>query len=89
MKKLIAILLAVFVLSTAALAAGHGRGGGIRACDGTGSSYADANGDGVCDYYGTGRGAGRGFGFVDEDGDGVCDYYGTGRCARYADTSNS
>lgn len=51
MKKLIAILLAVFVLSTAALAAGHGRGGGIRACDGTGSSYADANGDGVCDYY--------------------------------------
>ena len=55
MKKLIAILLAVFVLSTAALAAGHGRGGGIRACDGTGSSYADANGDGVCDRYGTGR----------------------------------
>lgn len=27
MKKLIAILLAVFVLSTAALAVGHGRGG--------------------------------------------------------------
>lgn len=79
MKKLIAILLAVFVLSTAALAAGHGRGGGIRACDGTGSSYADANGDGVCDYYGTGT-CGMGCAYVDADGDGVCDRYGTGRC---------
>lgn len=79
MKKLIAILLAVFVLSTAALAAGHGRGGGIRACDGTGSSYADANGDGVCDYYGTGT-CGMGRAYVDADGDGVCDRYSTGRC---------
>ena len=80
MKKLIAILLAVFVLSTAALAAGHGRC--IRACDGTGSSYADANGDGVCDYYGTQSCTGS---YVDEDGDGVCDHYGTKSCSNYAD----
>ena len=80
MKKLIAILLAVFVLSTAALAVGHGRGGhGIWSCDGTGNFYADTNEDGLCDYYGTGT-CGMGRAYVDADGDGVCDHYGTGRC---------
>lgn len=77
MKKLIAILLAVFVLSTAALAAGHGRG--IRACDGTGIHANDADRDGVCDCYGTGT-CGMSRAYADADGDGVCDHYGTGRC---------
>lgn len=36
-------------------------------------SFVDADGDGVCDNYGTSRN------FVDADGDGVCDNYGTGR----------
>ena len=40
-------------------------------------SFYDANGDGVCDNYGTGCGQY----FVDADGDGVCDNYGTG-CGR-------
>ena len=79
MKKLIAILLAVFVLSTAALAAGHGRGGGIRACVGPGRSFPAAIAHGVCDHYGAGP-RGRGRAYVDADGDGVCDRYGTGRC---------
>ena len=80
MKKLIAILLAVFVLSTAALAAGSGRGGhGIRACDGTGICANDTDRDGVCDYYGTGT-CGMGRAYVDADGDSVCDHYGTSRC---------
>ena len=81
MKKLIAILLAVFVLSTAALAVGHGCGGrsGIRACDGTGIHAHNADRDGVCDYCGTGT-CGMGRAYVDADGDGVCDHYGTGRC---------
>ena len=82
MKKLVAgILAAAFVLSVSATS--------VFAMGGRGLGFVDEDGGGVCDYYGTGRGAGRGLGFVDEDGDGVCDYYGTGRCARYADTSNS
>lgn len=50
--------------------------------------YVDADGDGVCDNYGTancnhaqrwGNGAGQACpGFVDADGDGVCDNYGNG-----------
>ena len=57
---------------------------------GTGSSYIDEDGDGVCDRYESGgsggarRGAGNGGGsgtgpsYVDEDGDGVCDRYESG-----------
>lgn len=41
------------------------------------ANYVDANGDGVCDNYGTGRG--QGMYYVDANGDGVCDNYGTGR----------
>lgn len=81
MKKLIAMVLAVFVLSTAALAHGHGgRGGyGARTCRSTGVCYTDADGDGVCDNWGTGT-CGMGRAYVDADGDGVCDHYGTGDC---------
>lgn len=71
-----------------------------RVCDTAGSyaragisrAYADADGDGICDNYGKGNGAGyvdadgdgvcdncggRGRGYVDADGDGVCDNWGT------------
>ena len=47
--------------------------------------FADADGDGVCDNYGT-RGSGQYF--ADADGDGVCDNYGTkgsGQCFADAD----
>lgn len=47
----------------------------------TGYRYVDANGDGVCDWYGTGHSCGMGF--VDADGDGVCDYCGNGYGAGY------
>lgn len=39
--------------------------------------YVDADGDGVCDNYGSGY-CGNGAGYVDADGDGVCDNRGTG-----------
>ena len=44
--------------------------------------YVDADGDGVCDNYGTGVGRA----FVDADGDGVCDNYGAGNAGCYLDT---
>ena len=47
------------------------------AAAGRGRNFVDADGDGMCDNYGTGRGQY----FVDADGDGVCDNYGTGRGA--------
>ena len=65
MKKIrIAALAAMLVLAmgmTTAFAVG-------------GRYYADANGDGICDN----RGTGRGVCYVDADGDGVCDNCGTG-----------
>ena len=92
---------------TGALAAGRGCGGGHHGAARAGWSqtgawtrhsaacggYTDADGDGVCDNYGTGCGgyvdangdgvcdncgAARGWRYVDADGDGVCDNYGTG-----------
>lgn len=47
-----------------------------------GRNYVDADGDGICDNYGTnGNGCRRrygcGGGYVDVDGDGICDNYGT------------
>ena len=68
MKRLITLFLAVLMvagLATTAMA----RGGG-----GWGRNYVDADGNGVCDNYGTGCGRN----YVDADGDGVCDNYGTG-----------
>ena len=74
MKKMVmGTISAALVLSmavTGAFAAGYGKG--------RGRNFVDANGDGVCDNYGTGTGCGRGQYFVDADGDGVCDNYGTG-----------
>ena len=70
MKKMVmGTISAALVLSmavTGAFAAGHGHG----------RNFVDANGDGLCDNYGTGTG--RGQYFVDANGDGVCDNYGTG-----------
>ena len=75
MKKMVmGTISAALVLSmavTGAFAAGYGNG--------RGHNFVDANGDGVCDNYGTGTG--RGQYFVDANGDGVCDNYGTG-CGR-------
>ena len=74
MKKMVmGTISAALVLSmavTGAFAAGCGND--------RGRNFVDANGDGVCDNYGTGTGCGRGQYFVDADGDGVCDNYGTG-----------
>ena len=67
--------------------AGRFRGaqGGTGA--GGGANFVDANGDGVCDYYGTGVGGG-GANFVDADGNGVCDYYDT-NAAGYTDANGN
>ena len=75
MKKRIVAMLVAAVLCmgvTGALAA-YGRG------------YVDADGDGVCDNYGTG--CGRGQYFVDADGDGICDNCGTGRGQYFVDAN--
>lgn len=45
--------------------------------------YVDADGDGVCDNYGSGY-CGNGAGYVDADGDGVCDNRGSGYCGNGA-----
>ena len=55
-----------------------------NACSGW--NFVDADGDGVCDNWGSGNqrlrtpgcGLGQGAGFVDADGDGVCDNWGSG-----------
>lgn len=80
MKKIrIAALSAAVVLTlgvTTAFAAGgrFARLNGGSWSAGQGACYVDANGDGVCDNYGTGVNCR----YVDADGDGVCDNYGTG-----------
>ncbi len=48
---------------------------------GVSCSFVDADGNGICDNYGT-YGCGMGAGYVDADGDGVCDNYGTYGCGR-------
>lgn len=65
MKKMRIVALSAAVVLTLGVTTAFAAGG---------RNYVDANGDGVCDYYGTGRGAY----YVDADGDGVCDNYGTG-----------
>lgn len=91
MKKMLSILLvsalALGLLVTGTLAAGHWGGDSCRnnslcyqdadgdgVCDnqGTNCSYVDANGDGVCDNHGTNCN------YVDANGDGVCDNQGQG-----------
>ena len=74
-KTTLAILLAVMLLAALSIPAS------AQGPRGNGTGFVDADSDGVCDYFGTGRGQGlgNGAGFVDEDGDGVCDYFGTGR----------
>lgn len=69
MKKLVtgvivaAVLLTVGVMNV--VAATNGRRGMGRCAAGT---YADADGDGICDNRGT-----AGCAFTDADGDGICD----------------
>lgn len=91
MKKMLSILLvsalALGLLVTGTLAAGHWGGGSCRnnslcyqdadgdgVCDnqGTNCNYADANGDGVCDSHGTNCN------YADTNGDGICDNQGQG-----------
>ena len=78
MKKVflgvLAIVAALSLGTTSALAAGPGAG----------CTYKDADGDGICDNCGTYHryrtgSNGRGCNFVDADGDGVCDNYVAGQ----------
>ena len=74
MKKINKLLISLTLTASLALS------GILAACtdpekpDDPCTEHVDANGDGVCDNYGTGRGQY----FVDADGDGICDNYGTG-----------
>lgn len=91
MKKMLSILLvsalALGLLVTGTLAAGHWGGGSCRnnslcyqdtngdgICDNHGANcnHVDANGDGICDNHGTNCN------YVDANGDGVCDNQGQG-----------
>lgn len=78
MKKMAIMLtaaaLACTVGATGVWAAGPGRTMARRACNTAACLFTDENGDGVCDYRGTGTCRN------DADGDGVCDYQGTGIC---------
>lgn len=55
-------------------------------CPGSAGCYVDDNGDGICDNYTDGYGAGNGYGlgagsgnaYTDDDGDGVCDNHAGG-----------
>lgn len=60
----IALVLALGLCATAALAAGghHGAGSAGTGCAGRGWNYVDADGDGVCDHLGTGGHWGHGRG---------------------------
>lgn len=64
MKKVFAGLLAAAMVfsATTTMVSAAGRG--------MGRNYVDADGDGVCDNWGT-------CSYVDADGDGVCDNWGT------------
>ena len=85
MKVLAGRVIATFALSLGAmniLAAepitnNTGDNGTYYYC-GEGCQFIDENGDGICDYYGTGNYCGQYY--VDENGDGICDNYGAGRC---------
>lgn len=72
MKKIAAALTMILVFSLLGTTVS-------AACPGNGRGYVDADGDGICDYYGSGYGCGNGYGcgrgYVDADGDGVCDNY--------------
>ena len=80
MKKIAILLtataLACTVGATGVWAAGQGRGAAHRACGTAVCRFTDENGDGVCDYRGTGSCRN------DADGDGICDYQSTGTCRK-------
>ena len=87
MKKILTGILAVaLVASVGATVAFAADFGGCR------RHFVDADGDGICDNYGTGCRDGNGCGnYADSDGDGVCDNYGTNcgnggnGCGNYVD----
>lgn len=77
MKKFVTILTMALILSVFSTTV-------IAAAPGNGKNYVDADGDGVCDNYGSnrngcgkrsgyGKRSGCGKGYIDADGDGVCD----------------
>lgn len=92
MKKVVAGIVVAALVATMgagsvfAMGGHHGgwRNANTNTVSTTGYQYVDANGDGVCDWYGTQSGCGIngsqgcGYGYVDADGNGVCDNYGTG-----------
>ena len=94
------ILASLGTMSVSAAGRGYGAGNGMGGGRGWQSTstgivtgghhgnYIDANGDGVCDNWGTDAG-GNGGSFVDANGDGICDDYGTGSCGgwRYVDAN--
>ena len=92
-RKMIAIAATALcaVLAVPALAFGVGNlsaGQAIVASDAPAQTvawrgYVDADGDGVCDNYGSGY-CGNGAGYVDADDDGVCDNRGSGYCGNGA-----
>ena len=65
----LALVLSAATVSTFAAGYGRGQGAGSGTCGGTWSNcrFTDADGDGVCDYAGTGSrpmdGTGRGAGY--------------------------
>lgn len=71
MKKFTAILTMALILSVFSTSV-------TAACHRNGRNFVDADGDGVCDNYGSngngcGKRSGCGKGYVDADGDGICD----------------
>lgn len=71
MKKFATILAMVLIFSVCSTTV-------ISAGPRNGRNFVDADGDGICDNYGSnGNGYGNGYcngnGYVDADGDGVCD----------------
>ena len=71
-----AATLACAVGATGVWAAGPGSTGMKRPCTTARCLFTDENGDGVCDYRGTGSCRN------DADGDGICDYQSTGTCRK-------
>ena len=82
MKKMLSILLvsalALGLLVTGTLAAGHWGGG---SCRNNSLCYQDTNGDGICDNHGANCS------YVDTNGDGICDDCKGELCAECKDVN--
>lgn len=71
MKKIAAALTMILVFSLLGTTVS-------AACPGNGRGYVDADGDGICDYYGSGYGCGNGYGCGYGRGNGYGCGYGRG-----------